>query len=71
MEDPREDATTTQYRKWADMINEGTLGLSYTNTGERVVKVFLLFNREYDGQVSMWMIDRDTGAETSVLLQAL
>ena len=61
MQDPREDATTTQYRKWADMVNEGTLGLSYTNTGERVVKVYLLFNREYDGQVSFWIIDRDNG----------
>lgn len=61
MQDPREDATTTQYRKWEDMINEGTLGLSYSNTGERVVKVWLLFNREYDGKVSFWMIARDTG----------
>lgn len=61
MQDPREDATTTQFRKWADMIDEGTLGLSYSNTGERVVKVWLLFNREYDGKVSFWMIERDTG----------
>lgn len=61
MQDPREDATTTQYRKWADMINEGTLGLSYSNTGERVVKVWLLFYREYDGSVSFYMIQRDNG----------
>jgi hypothetical protein len=63
MQDPREDATTTQFRKWEDMINEGTLGLSYSNTGERVVKVWLLFNREYDGQVSFWMIDRTKGTK--------
>ena len=61
MQDPREDATTTQFRKFTDMIDEGTLGLSYSNTGERVVKVWLLFNREYDGKVSFWMLSRDTG----------
>jgi hypothetical protein len=63
MQDPREDATTTQFRKFTDMINEGTLGLSYSSTGERVVKVWLLFNREYDGKVSFWMIDRDNGTK--------
>ncbi len=63
MQDPREDAQTTQFRKYVDMINEGTLGLSYTNTGERVVKVWILFSREYDGKVSMWMIDRDSGMQ--------
>lgn len=61
MQDPREDALTTQFRKWVDMINEGVLGLSYTNTGARVVNVWLLFNREYDGKVSFWLISRDSG----------
>ena len=61
MQDPREDATTTQYRKWVEMINEGVLGLSYTNTGERVVNCWLLFNQEYDGQISFWLIARDSG----------
>lgn len=61
MEDPREDATTTQYRKFVEMINEGILGLTYSSTGARVVNCWLLFNREYDGQVSFWLIERDTG----------
>lgn len=61
MEDPREDATTVQYRKFSDMINEGILGLTYTSTGARVVNCWLLFNQEYDGKVSFWLIERDTG----------
>ena len=43
------------------MINEGILGLTYSSTGARVVKCWLLFNREYDGKVSFWLIERDTG----------
>lgn len=61
MQDPREDAATTQFRKFADMIDEGTIGLSVQGTGERVVKTYMLFNREYDGKVSFWLIERDTG----------
>ena len=58
---PRDDILTTQYRKFADMIADGTLGLTYTAVGPRIVKVYLLWNREYDGKVSFWMIERDTG----------
>ena len=61
MQDPREDATTTQFRKFVEMINEGMLGLSFTSTGARVVSCWLLFNREYDGKVSFWLVHRDTG----------
>lgn len=58
---PRDDVLTTQYRKFADMIADGTLGLTYTAVGPRIVKVYMLWNREYDGSVSFWMIERDTG----------
>jgi|688.fasta_scaffold22587_5 hypothetical protein len=61
MMDPREDATTTQFRKFVEMMNEGVLGLTFTSTGARVVSCWLLFNREYDGQVSFWLIHRDSG----------
>ncbi len=61
MEDPRDDATTTQFRNLVEMINEGIIGLTYTGSGARVVNCWLLFNREYDGQVSFWLIERDTG----------
>lgn len=61
MQDVREDAVTTQFRKFEDMIDEGTQGLSYGGTGERIVKTWLLFNREYDGQVSFWLLQRDSG----------
>ena len=61
MMDPREDATTTQFRKFVEMINEGVLGLTFTSTGARIVSCWLLFNREYDGQVSFWLIHRDSG----------
>ena len=61
MMDPREDATTTQFRKFVEMINEGVLGLTFTSTGPRIVSCWLLFNREYDGQVSFWLVHRDTG----------
>lgn len=63
MADPREDATTTQFRKFVEMINEGSIGLSFTNTGARIVPCWLLFNREYDGQVSFWLIGRDSGKQ--------
>lgn len=61
MQDPRDDAQTTNFRKFEEMITEGTIGLGVTGTGERVVKTWLLFTREYDGAVSFWLIQRDTG----------
>lgn len=61
MADPREDATTTQFRKFVEMMNEGVLGLTFTSTGARIVSCWLLFNREYDGQVSFWLVHRDSG----------
>lgn len=61
MEDQREDASTTQYRNFVEMINEGVLGLTYTSSGARVVKCWMLFNQEYDGKISFWLIERDTG----------
>lgn len=61
MMDPREDATTTQFRKFVEMMNEGVLGLTFTSTGARIVSCWLLFNREYDGQVSFWLVHRDSG----------
>lgn len=63
MADPREDATTVQFRKFVDMISEGSIGLSFTNTGARIVPCWLLFNREYDGKVSFWLIGRDSGKQ--------
>lgn len=61
MKDPRDEAATTQFRKFADMIDEGSVGIAVTGSGERVVKTWMLFNREYDGQISFWLIQRDTG----------
>lgn len=61
MQDPREDALTTRFRSYTEMQNEGILGLTYTSSGARMVGTWLLFNREYDGQVSFWLIDRDSG----------
>ena len=61
MQDPRSDALTTRFRSLTEMQNEGILGLTYTNSGARVVNTWLLFNREYDGRVSFWLIDRDNG----------
>lgn len=56
-----EDAQTTEYRKFADMIRDGTLGLTYGGSAARVVKVYYLLSREYDNQVSLWIIERETG----------
>lgn len=63
MQDPRDDAATTIFRKFVDMIDEGATGLAVTGAGERIVKTWLLFNREYDGKVSFWMLERDTGKQ--------
>ena len=61
MQDPRVDATTTEFRRIVELINEGVLGLTYTSSGARVVYTYLLFNREYDGDVSFWLVHRDSG----------
>lgn len=58
---PPEDAQTTQYRTFVEMVNDGVLGLTYSPVGPRIVKTYLLFNREYDGKVSFWLIERDKG----------
>lgn len=68
MADPRADATTTQFRNFVDMINEGTLGLSFTNSSARIVPVWLLFNREYDGKVSFWLLRRDEGSNSGTAM---
>ena len=57
----REDAQTTEYRKFVDMINEGILGISFSATGARIVSTYMLFNKEYDGKVSFWLIAKDSG----------
>jgi len=61
VKDPREDASVTNFRKFADLISDGVLGLTYASSGPRVVKTYLLWNREYDGKVSFWIIGRDNG----------
>lgn len=63
MQNPPEDAMTTQPRTFQEMINEGVFGLTYTSSAPRIVKTYLLFNREYDGKVSFWLIDRDSGKQ--------
>lgn len=63
MQDPRDEAATTIFRKFVDMIDEGATGLAVTGAGERIVKTWLLFNREYDGKVSFWMLERNAGAK--------
>lgn len=61
MQNPQDDAATTIFRRFADMIDEGAIGLSVRGSGERVVQTWMLFNREYDGKVSFWLLARDTG----------
>lgn len=63
MQNPPTDATTTQFRTFVEMINEGVLGLTYTSAGARIVPCYLLFNREYDGKVSFWLVHRDSGKQ--------
>lgn len=59
---PREDATTTQFRKMAEFQSDGVLGLTYAASSPRVVKTYLLWNQEYDGTASFWIVSRDDGA---------
>lgn len=61
VKNPREDMLVTEFRKFAEFIQDGVLGLTYSVSGPRVVKTYLLWNREYDGKVSFWIISRDDG----------
>ena len=61
VKNPREDMTTTNVRKFADYVEDGMMGMTYASSGPRVVKTYLLFSREYDGQISFWIIERDDG----------
>ena len=61
IKNPREDMMVTEFRKFAEFISDGVLGLTYSVSGPRVVKTYLLWNREYDGKVSFWIILRDNG----------
>lgn len=62
VDSPYSDAYINNFRKFEDMIAEGTLGLTYTGAaGARIVKTWMLWNKEYDGKVSFWIIDRDSG----------
>ena len=61
VKNPREDMMVTEFRKFADFASDGILGLTYATSGPRVVKTYLLWNREYDGKISFWIISRDNG----------
>jgi hypothetical protein len=61
IKNPREDMMVTEFRKFAEFISDGVLGLTYSVSGPRVVKTYLLWNREYDGKVSFWILLRDSG----------
>lgn len=61
IKNPREDMMVTEFRKFAEFISDGVLGLTYSVSGPRVVKTYLLWNREYDGKVSFWILLRDNG----------
>lgn len=63
VKNPREDMVTTEYRKFAEFIEDGIMGLTYASSGPRVVKTYLLWNREYDGKVSFWILSRDNGKQ--------
>ena len=61
VKNPREDMMVTEFRKFAEFISDGVLGLTYSVSGPRVIKTYLLWNREYDGKVSFWILLRDNG----------
>ncbi len=63
IQDSREDAMFPIPRKFEDMILEGASGMAMGVGGERIVKTWLMFNREYDGKISFWMLERDTGKQ--------
>jgi hypothetical protein len=60
IENEAANALTTKPRRFAEMITEGALGMSFAGGGQRVVKTWMFWNVEYDGKVSFWLIDRDT-----------
>ena len=61
IKNPREDMVVTEFRKFAEFISDGVLGLTYSVSGPRVIKTYLMWNREYDGKVSFWIVLRDNG----------
>ena len=61
VKNPREDMMVTEFRKFADFTSDGIMGLTYATSGPRVVKTYLLWNREYDGKISFWIISRENG----------
>jgi hypothetical protein len=60
VKNPREDMATTEFRKFAEFISDGVLGLTYATSGPRVVKTYLLWSREYDGKITFWIIERES-----------
>jgi hypothetical protein len=60
VESESQNALSTKPRRFAEMINEGALGISFSGGGQRIVKTWMFWNVEYDGKVSFWLIDRDT-----------
>ncbi len=54
------NALTTKPRRFAEMITEGALGMSFAGGGQRIVKTWMFWNVEYDKKVSFWLIDRDS-----------
>jgi hypothetical protein len=61
VKNPREDMAVTEFRKMSEFISDGVLGLTYATSGPRVVKTYLLWNREYDGKITFWIIEREKG----------
>lgn len=58
------EAQYTQFRTFEEMIAAGTLGIAYANGGgggQRCVKVEMLWNQEYDGEVSFWLLEANSG----------
>ena len=60
VESESQNALSTKPRRFAEMINEGALGISFSGGGQRIVKTWMFWNVEYDGKVSFWLIDRDS-----------
>lgn len=53
-------ANINKPRRFAEMITEGAIGVGYGGGGQRIVKCWLFWSVEYDGKVTIWLIDRDT-----------
>ena len=62
-----DDYLTTEPRRFSELINQGTWGVTYGNGGVRCVKCWILANKEYDGQVSFWLLSREAGADKALL----